>query len=444
MTLSLLLVLLPALPIPQETGAPEATWPGFRGARGDSVVPAGHPVRWSADENLAWRRALPGGGWSSPIVVGDLVVVTTAVRAAGAGPVGMDAGVSDMATGGEGQSPEHEYGFQVHAFALADGAPVWDVELGAEVPDYNVHPSNTFATETPATDGERIFVTFGGLGAVTALDLAGEELWWVETGVFQTANDFGWASSLVAADGLVFVQNDNEEASFLIALSAEDGEEAWRVERPLGTAWSTPVLWPNGDGVDLVVCGAGTVTGYAPDTGAVRWSLEGIVGSFSSSPGSDGSRLFLGNSGSRTGGPLVAVGQGADGAQALAPDELGWLDWVVDRAGPGLASPVAASGLVFVLGSNAVLGAYDAASGEEVWRERLPDGATVVASPWTDGERVYVLDETGTTFVVRAAREFELVGTCELEGLYWATPSVAGNSLLMRSSDELICVRAAE
>lgn len=444
MTLPLLLALLPFLPVARDTALQDPAWPGFRGARGDSVVPAGHPTGWSADEHVAWRRALPGGGWSSPIVVGELVVVTTAVQAGGSGPLGMDAGVSDMATRGEGAAPEDEVSFQVHAFRLADGAPAWDVELGAEVPDYRVHPSNTYATETPATDGERLFVTFGGLGAVAALDLAGEELWWVETGVFETSNQFGWASSLVTADGLVFVQNDNEEASFLIALAAEDGEEVWRVERPLGTAWSTPLLWPHGDGSDLVVCGAGTVVGYAPDTGLVRWSLDGIEGSFSSSPGSDGRRLFLGNSGPRARGPLVAVGQEAEGKQSFAPGTLGWLDWVADRAGPGFASPVAANGLVFVLGSNSVLGAHDAETGAEVWRERLPDGAAVVASPWTDGERVYVLDETGTTFVVRAAREFELIGTNELEGLYWATPSVAGKSLLLRSSDELICVRAPE
>jgi len=433
-----------ALALAALAGPQEAAWPQFRGVHGDGLVAGECPVAWGPETNVAWTRELPGSGWSSPVVVGERIFVTCAVDDAGGRPMDFQSGVTDPATMGQGEAPESDVGFQVHALSLADGATLWERELGVLVPPYGIHPSNTYATETPATDGERLFVTFGALGSVIALDLDGEQLWRTETGVFKTFNSFGWGSSLVCADGLVFLQNDNEEESFLTALSAADGSEVWTAERPKGTAWSTPLLWPAGDAVDLVVCGPQSVTGYAPDTGKVRWSLEGIAGSFSSSPGADAEHLYLGNSGPMARGPLVAIGKGAEGTLAIDAEEPGWLSWVVERAGPGFASPVAAGGLVFVLASNGVLACHDAASGEQLWRERLPDAATIVASPWTDGERVFLLDETGKTFVVRAAREFELLGANELPGLYWATPALAGGSLLLRSSTGLTCVRTPE
>ena len=351
MTLALTALLtssLLAAPVPVQA----AGWPQFRGAHGTSHVDGLHPVEWGPERNVAWQLALPGAGWSSPVVVEGLVLVTTAVSESGAGPMGMMAGVSDPSTMGRGAAPDEELSFQIHALALEDGSAVWDREVGRLVPAYGVHASNTFATATPATDGERLFVTYGALGEVVAFDLEGQELWRVATGVYKTANDFGWGSSLLAADGHVFLQNDNEESSFLLALSAEDGSEVWRAERGQGTAWASPMLWNNEDAVDLVACGPGSVIGYAPASGEVRWQLTGIAGSFSASPGSEGDALFVGNSGPMAPGPLIAVTQGAAGERALDAEEPGYVAWVDRRGGPGFASPLAVGGNVYILGRN--------------------------------------------------------------------------------------------
>ena len=110
-------------------------------------------------------------------------------------------------------------------------------------------------------------------------------------------------------------------------------------------------------------------------------------------------------------------------------------------AGPGFASLVEHEGLIYVLGSTAILACYDATTGERIWRERLPDAAQVVASPWLAGDQLFLMDETGLTFVLKAGREYALERTNKIEGLFWGTPSVAGDALLLREANKLYCIR---
>ncbi|MEZ6016575.1 MAG: PQQ-binding-like beta-propeller repeat protein [Planctomycetota bacterium] len=442
-----------AAPAPPPAAQESPGWPTFRGAHGDAVVPAPHPATWGAEQNLAWRVEVPGGGWSSPLVAGDLVFVTTAIQTAredGGRPLGFAGGVRAPETRGAGApKPTAEVTFQARAYSLADGALLWSRDLASRVPAHGIHPSNSFATETPASDGARLIVYFGAIGLVAGLDLEGNELWRREVGAYATTADFGTGSSIALIDGLAFVQCDNEEASFLAAFRAADGEPVWRVERPRGTSWASPLAWRTAGGTDLVVSGPDAVTGYEPASGAVRWRVEGIGGTFSASPVVAGERLIFGNSAQQRRGPLAALAAGARGVVEFraeaAPKEgaASPLQWIVERAGPSFSSPVVAGGLVFVVDGQGVVTCRDAADGAELYRERLPDAFQVVASPWTDGAHVFVLSEGGTTFVLKAARVYELVGTNRIEGTYWGTPSSAQGALLLRSADSLICVRAA-
>lgn len=423
-----------------------ASWTRFRGAAGNSVLSArDHPDSWSAEDNVAWSVEVPGGGWSSPVVVGDKVFVTTAIQPGGETGKGMSGGLSSpMSRGSGGSRPTIEVTFAAQCYDLGDGTLVWSRELGARVPEYSVHPSNTYATETPTTDGERLFLTFGALGAVVCLDLAGTELWRVETGVHKTGNDFGWGISLLTDDGRVFCQNDNEESSFLVALDAETGKELWRAERGRGTSWGTPILWTADGGEQLVACGRDTVIAYAPESGEELWRVQGIGGSFSSSPTYDEAHVYFGNSGPMSKGPLIAVPSDAKGTLDLGAAEAPPIAWKTDRAGPGFPSPVVSGRYLYVLGSPSILACYDSGTGEEIYRERLPDAGTIVACPWIAGDELFVLDEKGTTYVVRVGEEFELLRTNQLDGTYWSTPSVAGESLLLRASDRLHCLREKE
>jgi outer membrane protein assembly factor BamB len=433
-TLLLSLLLLPS----------GSEWPGFRGADGVGVLfERAFPSDWGAGRNIAWTADVPGSGWSSPVVVAERVFVTTAVRSDETSPKGFVGGVSDPSTRGAASSPSAEVRFHLRCLSLDDGSTLWARDVGTAVPAFGVHASNTYATESPASDGERIFVTYGALGEVVSYDLEGEELWRVESGVFKTGNDFGWGSSLLATDGLVFLQNDNEESSFLLALDASSGEERWRAERPTGTSWGTPIRWPVEGRSQVVTCGPDRVVAYAAADGEELWRVDGIGGSFSSSPTSDSERVYFGNSGPRSRGPLVAVAAHSSGAHELRGEEPGAVAWREEQAGPGFASPVVSGRHLYVLASGGILALHDAQTGERLWRERLPDAATVVASPWIAGDELFVLDEQGTTFVVSVGDEFELRGTNTLDGLFWSTPSIAGDALLLRASDRLHCVREA-
>ena len=439
-----LLLALACLPHAFDAGASD-DWTRFRGPSATSIVSErSFPAEWGPDHNVAWKLELAGSGWSSPIVVGERVYLTSAIDAGDEGPRGMSEGVRDPSTMGRGAKPEGELTFQLACYELESGAEIWVREVGKCVPLYPVHRSNTFATETPATDGERLFVTFGGLGELACFDLDGEPLWRVETGVFRTGNNFGWGISLVVHDGLVFLQNDNEESSFLAAFEAASGEQRWRAERPQGTSWGTPLVWTGADqsGADrtsLVACGPDAVIAYEPATGAEQWRLEGIGGSFSSSPTCDGEHIYFGNSGPMSRGPLLAVSASAAGTlDANDPEAVAWR---VERAGPGFASPLVYDGLIYILGSSNVLACHDAATGEQVWRERVPEAAQVVASPWVAGGELHVMDEAGTTVVLAAGREFKVLRTNRIQGLFWGTPSVAGEALLLREARALYCIR---
>ncbi len=448
-------VLLPSLSLSLALqGAPpldeRPAWPSFRGAAGDGRVPTPHPSAWSETQNLAWSVELPGGGWSSPVIAGGRVFITTAVQGDGRRPVGFAAGVRAPETRGAGApAPTAEVTFRVEARSLADGALLWGRDVATRVPPRGVHPSNSFATETPATDGERIVAVFGAIGLVVCLSNDGEVLWSHDIAVHPTTADFGPGSSVALFAGddgaLAFVQSDNETASSLTALRLADGSVAWTSERPKGTSWASPILWETAAaGASLVVAGPDAVTGYEPRTGAVRWRVAGIGGTFSASPTVAGERLVFGNSAQQRRGPLAALRADCSGTVELrGGGETSPVLWTVERGGPSFGSPLAVGELVVVVDGQGIATCRDIATGATLWSERLPDAFNVVASPWTDGERIYVLAEGGTTFVLAAKREYELLGRNTLPGTYWSTPSAGEGALLLRSSERLHCVRAA-
>lgn len=417
-------------------------WPRFRGSSATSTLEErSFPGTWSKAENVAWKVELDGSGWSSPIVVGNQVFLTSAIDPDNEGPSGMSEGARDPSTFGRGAAPEGELTFELACYDLRTGEPIWAQQAGKCTPKFPVHRSNTFATETPATDGERVFVTFGGLGHLVCFDLDGEELWRVDTGVYKTGNNFGWGTSLVCHNGLVFLQNDNEESSFLAAFDAESGEERWRAKRGNGTSWGTPVIWTVNDRTSLVACGPDTVIAYDPETGEEHWHLDGMGGSFTSSPTFDDEFIYFGNSGPMSRGPLMAVSGEATGRLDANAKDSEMIAWRAERSGPGFASPLLYGGLIYILGSSNVLACHDAVTGEQLWRERVPNAVQVVASPWVAGGELHIMDEEGTTVVLASGREFEVLRTNNLEGLFWGTPSVAGDSLLIREARALYCIR---
>ena len=431
-----LLFLLSTL-ISSDAGAQE--WPQFRGPDGNGVLPQlEHPVEWGSDRNIAWSIDLPGGGLSSPIVHGERIFLTTAIGAAP--PVSYSEGVRDMSP----QKPETALKFHVICFQVNDGSKLWEKTIVEKQPEYPIHGSNSFATESPATDGKHLFVYFAAVGTVAALDFDGNEIWRQELGAYPTGNNFGSGSSLTTGEGKVFIQCDNDESSFVLALNAATGEEVWRRERQSRTSWATPVFWENDRRAELITCGSGFVTSYDPASGEELWTITNIGGSFSASPASDKQFIYLGNSGPRSSGPLLAIDSEMEGDRKFDPDEpLEHLAWSKMQAGPGMASPVSVGGYLYIPGRG-ILTCYSSKDGTVAFKQRL-ELSSMAASLWAAGDRVFLMDEDGKTLVLEVGPEFNIIATNQIsDDLFWSTPAVIGNSLLIRGVKKLYCIRGQD
>ncbi|MEM7316705.1 MAG: PQQ-binding-like beta-propeller repeat protein [Planctomycetota bacterium] len=413
-------------------------WTQFRGKSAGSLDAVLHPEEWSSDKNVAWAVELAGSGWSSPIVVGDRIFITSAVSEDGSKPKGMMAGVASMRSFRNAKPSKHKY--VLSCLSLVDGKEIWQREIGESTPPV-IHPSNTYATESPATDGKHVYCFFATTGTLSAWDLDGKELWRRELGTYKAGNGFGTGSSLTLSDDLVFVQFDNDEQSFVAAFETATGNPKWRDDRETTTSWSSPLIWQTGESKQLVACGSDVVTSYNPVDGKVIWRLSGMQSGFSGSPAVDSDRVYFGNSGPMSAGPLVAVPADLKGEVQLDKDfKADEIAWSRTRSGPCMASPVVAKGHVYIPGRG-VLNSYSVETGERAYKERVDDMKTVAASLWTDGDRVFILDEAGTTYVIQAGAEFKLLGKNSIDDLFWSTPAIAGKSLLMRGVKKLYCIR---
>ena len=243
------LVLLAALPL-SLASAPipgDSDWPQFRGPHGTGTVPAAKiPLEWSADKNVAWKVAIPGQGWSQPVVFDGKVYVTTAVGEGLEGPMGMKDGIADPRTMKAGTTPDVAIDWRVIALDLTTGKQHWSVSAASGKPKFPIHPSNTWATETPVADASGVVAFFGATGTLAAYDTEGKPRWKTELGAHPTMQGYGTGSSPAILDGRVFVQCFNEDKSFLACFDAKTGKELWRAARDkAGTSWTTPLVWHN-------------------------------------------------------------------------------------------------------------------------------------------------------------------------------------------------------
>ena len=438
-------------------------WPGFRGPNGSATSAEKQlPAEWGADKNIAWKAALPGYGWSCPIVWGDKVFVTTAVSDKQTKPSG---GFGGGGFGGRpggfggGRPPDAMYKFEVYCLNAADGKVLWKQTAAEQKPTISIHPSNTYASETPVTDGERVYAYFGMTG-VFCFDFSGQLLWKKDLGSYRMMFGHGTAASPALDDGRLFIQCDNEEKSFLVALDAKTGKELWRADRVERTGWSTPLVWKNKLRTEIVCLGTPKVRSYNPATGKQLWELGGMNGQPHASMVASDELLYVGTGGGpgagfggggfgggRGGGskPLFAVKAGASGDITLtggAKSNDG-VAWYLPQAGPPMASPLLYQGHLYILEERGgILSCYDAKTGKQVYRERLPGARGFTSSPWAYEGKVFCLADDGETFVVQAGPEFKLLGKNVLSGLTWSSPAVGGGALFLRTVDQLYCIKA--
>jgi outer membrane protein assembly factor BamB len=421
-------------------------WPQFRGPLGNGVsANAQVPVEWSNQKHLAWKLRIPGAGWSQPVIVGNLIFLTAAVSGQPWRPKDYASGTADPHTvsGDKVLAPDMDLEWKVLAVDLPSGAIKWATTVVSGKPKYPIHPSNTYASETPVADKRGVYAWFGACGTMAALDHAGHLFWRRQLGVFRQQNNLGTGSSPRLYQGLLYIQCFNEEQAFVACLDAKDGREKWRITREKPeTAWTTPLVWHNERRAELIVYGQKLMTSHQPLTGQEIWRASGVEMPGPSSLAADGRRVYFGFRSSVKRTSLYALAAGADGDQSVTNGLSAFKceAWAVAGAAPGMASPVAADGCVYVL-NDAVLSCYDAASGKEHFKERLPGFRCAVASPVVAGHKLVAVDESGSAVVLKTGPKFDLLGRSKLDDAFWASPAVTRDALVLRGVDCLYCIR---
>jgi len=424
---------------PGLVAAQNGQWPLFRGPEAGAVDDdARLPETWSDTENVVWQADIPGLGWSSPVVWDDHIFLTTAVSAGEERPPVRGLYDPGADSGATRSTATHRW--LVYDLDFQTGAVRWERELFATVPGIERHLKNSFASETPVTDGERLYVYFGTIGLVAALDLDGEEVWRRELGVYNGRQRFGTAASPALHEGRLFVVNDNTTQSFLVALDAETGDEIWRAARDEVENWATPFIWQNDLRIEIVTAGLRRVRSYDLD-GQLLWELAGMTVNVVPTPFARDGLVYI--SSGYPGGmprPVYAIRPGASGDISLNEGESGndFIVWYQPMLGTYNTSALVYGDYYYTLLDRGFLLNHDARTGREIYgRTRVKPGAGFTASPWAYNDRVFLLGEDGDTFVVRAGPEFELLHTNSLNEMALATPAVVRGSLILRTQSKL-------
>jgi outer membrane protein assembly factor BamB len=418
-----------------------ANWPQFRGPGGLGV--ADHPNlpdRWTTNENVAWKIELPGRGWSSPIVWGERVFVTTVVSAGEVEPA-----KKGLYFGGERKEiPTVEHRWLVLCYDLTSGRELWRQEAHRGTPANPLHVKNTYASATPVTDGERVYACFGNVG-VFCYDLEGQRLWSTNWPPVKTRNGWGAAASPVLEDGRLFIVNDNDENSFAVAFEAKTGRQLWRVDRDEKSSWATPCLWRNDQRTEVITPGTKRVRSYDLE-GRLLWELGGMSSIVIPTPFSGSGLLYVcsGYVGDKV-RPVFAIKPGASGDITLKPGQTNnaFIAWYQPTAAPYNPSPLLYGAYFYVLFDFGFLSCHDARTGRPVYeKQRIRAGATsFTASPWAADGKIFALSEDGDTFVVQAGPGYKLLHTNSLDEMCMATPALAGDRLLIRTLTRLYCLR---
>jgi outer membrane protein assembly factor BamB len=415
-------------------------WPHWRGPAFSGVSSeAKLPSRWSDSENIAWKSSVRGLGISSPIVWGNLVIVTSQVGSgtvrpgprlvqggnpleAGERPLGSGAGA------GEGSVV-----FLVSAFDRVSGKRVWEFELPAEGPLPSVHEKHNLASPSPVTDGERVYAVFG-TGQVAAVDLSGKLVWKKHLGAAYGPFQINWGhgSSPVAYKDRVILVCYHEPASYLLSLDARTGSVQWKADAPSGqTSYSTPLVVETGGGAEIVVNSSAGVSGHDVATGGRLWHVDEPNRFPVPTPIYQDGLVFL-SRGYRS-SPFMAIKPGGKGDIAKTN-----VAWKIASGAPYISSLVYYDGLIYMAGDVGVLTVVDAKTGERVYQDRV--GGVYTASPVAGDGKVYLLSEDGETIVIAAGRTPKVVERNKLSARQLASPAIAGGRLYIRSDDALYAI----
>jgi outer membrane protein assembly factor BamB len=421
------------------------SWPSFRGPQASGIAEKQNlPDRWDAKsgENIVWRTAIPGLAHSSPVVWENKIFVTSAVSS------------DPKATfrpglygDGDASKDRSVHRWMIYAIDKRTGKITWERVAHQGEPVDKRHIKSTYANSSPATDGRIVVAWFGSQG-VYAYDLKGRFLWKVDLGRIDLGAydiptyEWGPASSPIIWNGLVILQCDTQNDSFLLALDAATGKTVWKTDRDELPSWGTPTIATTATGPVLVANASNFIRGYDPSTGKELWRLGGSSKITAPTP-VFGEGLFVVASGRGPERPIFVVRPNARGDLTL-PDGKTASDSIVwSRTGRGsyMPTPLIYNGVLYVLANNGLFDAYDLRTGNELYRQRLTTvGSGFSASPVAADGRIYLANEDGEILVIAAGEKFNHLATNSMGELLMATPALSDGVMYVRSSTSLFAI----
>ena len=440
------LLLALALTVTVPIAAQGQNWPQFRGLNGG--VAKDHdtlPETWDTERNVVWEVNVPGRAWSSPIVWGNHIFVTSAVNTSGIETTikplrqYQSRSFDGPMTGDNLETPTAPLRWVLYDIDFDTGHIRWQRTLHTASPNAK-HEKNSYASETPITDGQRVYVYLGYVG-LFAYDLNGNEQWFVPIPARKMRQSWGSASSPVVYRDRVFIVNDNLEQSFVAAFDSASGDELWRISRNEDSNWSTPIIWNNELRTELITTGTAGVRSYDFD-GNELWTLSGMSSIHVATPLTKHGLLYI-NSGytADSSRPVYAVRPGANGDITLSAGSTSndYIVWSHPQLGSYNPSALVYGNFHYTLLDRGILICYDARTGREVYpRQRLARGGNLfTASPWAYNGKIFAISEEGDTYVVKAGDQFELLGINPLNEWTLATPAIANGSLIIRTVSKL-------
>jgi outer membrane protein assembly factor BamB len=390
-----------------------ADWPRFRGANGTGVADDNRvPLSWNGKEGVLWRTAIPGVGNSSPIVWGDRLFLQSASE--------------------DGKER------LLICVNVNDGKIAWTRQLPGN--RARMHQKNTLASSTPATDGERVYLSLwdGADLTMAAYDFQGNLVWKKGLGTFTSQHGAG--TSPMVWEKNVYLADDQDGTSTLYALDARSGAVTWKKDRPpFRACYSTPfILHSKAGSPELIVTSTAGITSYDPKTGNENWNW---TWSFPGMPlrtvasAVHGGGLIIANSGDGS-GERNTVAIRADGQGDVTERNLLWK--TTRRDFPYVPSMLLAGGYLYFVNDQGRAACCNGKTGEVVWFESL--GGNMSASPVLIDGKIYAANENGTVFVFAAAPTFKMLGKSSVGEMVIATPAVADNRLFIRGRTHLVCV----
>ena len=419
------------------------SWPQFRGPNGNGVVEGQNvPITFSETQNVTWKTALPGRGWSSPVIADDVVWATTAIE------VFPDDEEKIQMMIKKGVKEEKfkqldvakQIDLKLLKIDLESGKLISQIELATiDAPDA-IHSLNSYASPTPVIDGDNIYCHFGTYGTFCIDRASGQQKW---TRRLPLVHSVGPGSSpIVFKDMLILIQ-DGVDRQYVVAMDKATGETIWEQDRPAmdapsgdqKKAYSTPVAVSDKQGREQLICLASQwIVAYEPKTGDEIWRVRHGKG-FSVVPRpvySDGVVYF-------------STGFGKPELWAIKVDGSGDVTdthvlWQVRKGIPAKPSPLVHDGKIYVIDDGGIASCFDTESGDQIWKQRI--GGKYASSPVMVGGYIYIGSQDGTVTVLKPGREGKVVAENKLDGQIMASPAVVDNALIVRTANAMYRIEA--